>query len=45
MRNNVYTEEVKKTALSIDFIETCKWNKDILHKNEEIKCINVLNVT
>ena len=20
-------------------------NKDILHKNEEIKCINVLNVT
>ena len=52
-RNNVFTEEINKIALSsiddkrqqsIDSIETyaCKTSKDLVSGKEEIKCSNII---
>ena len=52
MRNIIlFTEEVNKIALSanddkgsIDSVETYAYvtNKEIIHKEEEIKCVNII---
>ena len=52
-KNSVFTEEVKKNALSsnidpkkniIDSIKTCAYgtSKDLVCKNEKIKCNNII---
>ena len=51
-RHNVFIEEINKIALSsnddkrmqsIDFKETCIWNKQRFGDKEEIKCNNIIN--